>query len=110
MNLNYIVTFPLELIKCAKLIFNQKIKFSRDMKRHIHTIAIKNGWNTQIIQILYEECDGKFQFYGNLLSRLPNPVELSHKWVLKICKYQEPSFDARLFYGSEEGLFGFPIG
>ena len=38
-------------------------------------ILIKNGWKTQIVQILRDKCDGKFIFKGNFLSRLPNTVE-----------------------------------
>ena len=48
--------------------------FPRDTKRRIHTIAINNGWNTHIVNIFYEERDGKFHFSGNSLIRLTNPV------------------------------------
>ena len=49
-------------------------------------------------------------FKGNLLSRLTKPAELSHKWVLKIFKYQEPAFYDRLFDESEQGPFEVPPG
>ena len=60
-----------------------KNNFPRDTKQRIQKIAIKNGWNTHIVQIFCEKCDGKFLFKVNMISRLPNPVELSHEWVLK---------------------------
>ena len=65
--------------------------------RHIREIAINNGWNTQIVQILHEKLDGKFLFNINFLSRLPKPVGLSHEWIKTYFKYQEPEFYSRLF-------------
>ena len=62
------------------------------MKQHIRNIAINNGWNTQTVHILREECDGKFIFKVNIISRIPKLVEPSHEWALKIFKYQEPEF------------------
>ena len=56
-------------------------------KRRIRKITIKNGWNTQIFQILREKCDGKFIFKRNFLIILPNYVELSHEWFLTNFKY-----------------------
>ena len=41
MNLTYGATFPTDLIKRAKTILNQRIKFPRDIKRRIREIAIK---------------------------------------------------------------------
>ena len=41
----------------------------------------KNGLNTQDLQILCDEHDGKFHFKGNMKSRIPKPVELSQEWV-----------------------------
>ena len=55
-----------------------------------------------------EECGGKFHFKGNILCRISNPVELSHKWVLTNFKYQVPSFYARLFDHSEKVFFEVP--
>ena len=52
-----------------------------------------------------QEIDGKFIFKGIILSRLPNPVELSPEWVLEIFKYQEPDFYSRFFDESEKGPF-----
>ena len=57
-----------------------------------------------------QEIDGKFIFKGILLSRLPNPVELSHVWVLEIFKYQEPEFYYILFDESENGPLEAPPG
>ena len=68
-----------------------------DTKGCIQEISINNGWNTQIFQILREKCDGNFVFKGNLISRLPKPVELTHKWTNTNYKYQEPKFYSRLF-------------
>ena len=64
-----------------------------------------NGWNTQILQILNEECDGIFYLSGNQLSRIQNPVELTHKCVSKVFKYQEPFVYAIFLYESEEDPF-----
>ena len=80
------------------------------MKQLIRTITISNGWNTLVVKILCEERGGKFIFKLNLISILTKPVELSHKWVLKIFKYQEPAFYARLFYQSQGGPLEFPPG
>ena len=55
-------------------------------------IVINNCCNTQLILILCEKRDGKFNFKGNFLSRLTNPVELSHEWVLKISSVRIHSF------------------
>ena len=41
---------------------------------------------------------------------LPNPVEISHKWVLKTSNDQELEFYAIFFDGSEEGPFEVPPG
>ena len=38
-------------------------------------ILIKNGWKTQIVQILRDKCDGKFIFKGKFISRLPWPLK-----------------------------------
>ena len=57
-----------------------------------------------------KERDGKFHFHGYLISRLPNPVEISHYWVLKNSKYQDPEFYDILFDEYEESLFGVPPG
>ena len=58
-------------------------------------------------QILREKRDDKFSFKENLLSRLPNPVELSHKWVLTNLKYQELEFYYRFFDESDKVPFEF---
>ena len=70
----------------------------------------KNGWNTQVLHILHEELDGKFIFKGNMLSRITKPVEISHEWVLKIFKYQDPAFCAILFDEPLKGTFEVPSG
>ena len=72
-------------------------KKSRDTKLYILRSAIINGWNTQVVNILWEEHDGQFIFKGNLLSRPPKSGELSHNWVLKNYKYHKPKLYARLF-------------
>ena len=51
-------TITRDMIKREKYIFNQEIKFPRYTKRRIQKIAVKNGWNTQIVQILREISDG----------------------------------------------------
>ena len=58
---------------------------------------------------MHEIRDGTFIFKGNLLSRLPKPVELTHKWIKKIFKYQEPVPTLRrirLEVGNYEFIFG----
>ena len=87
------------------MIFNNNNKLQRDTNRHIHTIAIKNGCNTQVVHIFFEERDGKSHFKGNIPSRIQNPVELSHGWVLTNFKYQEPAFYSILFDKYEEVPF-----
>ena len=77
MNLTDGETFPTTLIKFTKTRVNQKIKFLRDTKRRIQEIAINNGWNTHIVQILHEIRDINFLFKGKILSILPKPVELA---------------------------------
>ena len=67
-------------------------KTPRDTKRRIRKISIKNALNTLIVHILCEKHDGEFLFKVNLISRLPNPVELSQEWVLTNLKYKEPFF------------------
>ena len=46
-----------------------------------------------------------FYFRENIISRLPNPVELSHEWVLTNFNHQESAFYEILFYESKEGTF-----
>ena len=77
------------------------------MKQRICIIAINDRWNTQFIHILREECDVMFQFKVNILSILPKTVEISHEWVLKIFKYQEPEFYARLLMRLKKFLLKF---
>ena len=47
---------------------------------------------------------------NNIIIRLYNPVELSHKWSLTNFKHQKPEFYARIFYESEKGSFEIPAG
>ena len=101
MNLTDGATFPMPLIKCAKIRVNQKIIFPRETKRRIQEIAINNGWNTQIVHILREIRDGKFLYKGNFLSIIPKAVEQTNKWINTNFKYQEPESYYRLFYESE---------
>ena len=61
MNLTYGATSPTALIKRAKTGCNKKIKFPRDTNWHLQKIAIRNVWNTQIVQILHEKRDEMFQ-------------------------------------------------
>ena len=110
MNLSDDDTFPSALIKRAKIRINQKIKFLHDTKHRVCTIAINNGWNNHIVQIVIEECDGNFCSSGNMLSRLPNPVGLSHDQVLTNFNDHELQFYAKLFDESEEVPFEVPPG
>ena len=43
----------------------------------------------------------KFYFKVNMVSKPPKTFELSHEWVLKEFKYQEPTFYAILFDRSQ---------
>ena len=52
MNLTNVPTFLMPLIKLAKNIVNRKTFSSCDTKQHMLEIAMKNGWSTQIVQIL----------------------------------------------------------
>ena len=74
-------------------------------KRLKNKTTINNGWNSHIVHILCEKCDGKFIFKEKILSRLPKTVEISHEWVKTNFKYQEPEFYSRLFDDSEKGHF-----
>ena len=78
-NLTDGATFITALISSEKLILNQNINFPLDTKRCIRKIPINNGWNTQIVHILCEECDGKIIFKVNPMRRLPTNVELLHE-------------------------------
>ena len=80
------------------------------MRRCVHIIAINHGFITKVVHILHKERDSKFLFKVNMLRRQTKPVELSHKWYLKIFKYQEPEFYAKLFDESKEGPFEVPTG
>ena len=60
MNLPDGKTFPTALIKRSKYIINQCFSFSRDKNQLMQEIAINNGWNTQIVQVLHQKCDGVF--------------------------------------------------
>ena len=82
----------------------------RDTKQRIQEIATNNGWNTQIVQILREMRDGNFLFKRKFLSRLTKPVELTHNWIKKMFKYQDPEFYYQLFDESENGSFEVPLG
>ena len=95
------------LIKHAKLRFNPKIRFPRDTKQGIHKTTIINGCNTQVVHILSEEHVGDFIFKRNILRRLPEPVELSHEWVLKIFKYQELEFMLDYLMSKKKDILNF---
>ena len=110
MSLTDDATFLTSLIKRAETRVNQKIIFLRDTKRCIQEIAINNGCNTHFFRVLREILDRNFLFKGNLLSRLPKSVELSHKCIKNIFKYQEPEFYSKLFDESEKGPFEVPPG
>ena len=87
-----------------------KIISPRDNKRRICKIEIQNGWNTQVVQVLCEDRDCRFHFKASAISRISNAIELSHGWILKKIKYQDPGFYSRLFDKSEYGLFKLPPG
>ena len=84
-NLTDCATFPPALIKREK-----SKKIPHDTRQYIHKIAMGNGWNLQVSQVLCEEHDGMFHLKLYLLIILLKPVEPSHKWVLEIFKYQDP--------------------
>ena len=65
MNVNDGATFPTDLIKREKSRIDQNNNFPCDTKRCIRQIAINNGLNTCIVQILGDKRDGKFIFKGN---------------------------------------------
>ena len=67
MNLTDGRTSPEALIKRAKFGFNQKIKFPHDTNQHIQEIVINNGFNTHIVQMLCEICEGDFIFERKFL-------------------------------------------
>ena len=78
--------------------------FPRDTKQRIREIAIKNGWNTHILQIWRDIPDGIF------LSRLPKHVELTHDCIKTNLNYQKPKFYSGLFDESDNGPFEVPPG
>ena len=90
MNLTDVATFATDLIKCADTRVNKKNKILWDTKQHMHEIAVNSDWNTQILQILREKRDWNFLLKGKFLSKLPKPVKVTHKWINKKFKYQEP--------------------
>ena len=51
-----------------------------------------------------------FVFQSKFLSILPNPVELSHKWIKTDFKYQESEFYYILFDELENRPFDVPTG
>ena len=57
---------------------------------------------------MWKELDEKFHLSGNIISRLPNLVEISHNWLLKVFNHKETAFCARLFGESEEDNFEVP--
>ena len=57
-----------------------------------------------------EERDDKFIFKVNMLSRLPELVEISHEWVLTNFNYQEPKTYAKCFDDPEKGPSEAPPG
>ena len=67
----------------VKRIKSIKKKFMRDTNRRIWVIAINNGWNTHIVQILREIRDDDFLFKRKFLSIVLKPVELPHKQTKK---------------------------
>ena len=73
-------------------------------------IAINNDRNKHIFQILREKRDRNIHLKGNLLSRIPKPVVLSHDWIKNNVKYQEPEFYSIFFDESENGPFEVPPG
>ena len=63
-----------------------------------HTVNCNKQWlEHTYFHKFFQKRDGKFIFKGDLLRRLTNPAELSHKWVLANLKYQEPEFYSILF-------------
>ena len=102
MNLTDGANFTTPLVKGAKTIVNQKIKFPRDTKGHIREILIINGWNTHIVHILHEIHNVNTLFGGNLINRIPKTVELTHKCIKKIFNYPEPDFFSLWFDESEK--------
>ena len=56
-----------------------KNNFPRKTKEHKQEIAIKNGWNTRIFQILRDIHDGNFIFKGKFYNRLTKPVEITYE-------------------------------
>ena len=76
--------------------------------QYIWEIAINNGWNKHIFQILFETRDGEFLFIGKFPSREPKPFGLSNECIRNNFKYQETEFYSRLFDESEHGPFEVP--
>ena len=71
---------------------------------------MNNDWKKQFFQILREIRNGNYLFTGNFLSRIPQPVELSHEWIKKNSKYQDQQFYSILFDDLENGSFEAPPG
>ena len=77
--------------------------------KHLHYCK-KNCWNNQIVQMIHEEHDQNIHLSGNIFSRIPIPVELSHKWPLTNFEHQKPDLYVILFDESEEFPFRVPSG
>ena len=86
MNLTDSLTFLTSMINCSKTAFNYNNRIRCDTKRRIQKIAIHNGWNTHIVQILLDKRDGNC-FQKKIFSRLPKPAEISNEWIKKNSKY-----------------------
>ena len=54
--------------------------------------------------------DGNYPFKRNLLSRLPKPVKLTHRWIKKHFKFKEPDFYYQFFDESINTPFEVPPG
>ena len=75
-----------------KINIQSRIDFPRDINQYISITTIINLWNKKVVNILGEERNGIFLSNVTMLSRLPKPVELSHKWVLKNSSIRSQNF------------------
>ena len=95
------------LIKCSKYRFNQKIL--HDTKQRIQEIAINNGWNTHIVQILHEKSDANLFSKEIVYVDYPNLLAYHTIESIRISSIRSQSL-IYIFDESESGPFEVPSG
>ena len=103
-------TFPRRFLATATSAVNEQQDLSKDQKRRIRTIAVRNGWFKQIVDIYRTGEPGKYAFTGHQLKRLPQPEPLTEKWLIDNFKYKDRDFYNKLYNPELPGPFKVPAG